>query len=291
MSQINQLYCNLLKTVLNEGYDTGQARSYHHAFFSYNFSQGFPIISQRRIYLKAAKAELLWMLTGSNNIELLGKYKHFWQPWADSHGNLNTSYGRYMVNYPGIPSLALKYGESGAGGTVDQVQYILDLLSKKPESRRAIISLWHPDNAVNSRQPACHISLQFTVQGSELNCMVNSRSQDLILGFPYDCLNYGMLMAAMAYKLRLIPGMLSFAIGDAHIYNSHLDQLSDLGITWPHTLAIYPKHNLASMWYWDTTRDALLSDLIGGFQLSDMPTNFHDTPKFDLEVNNEVEIL
>jgi len=291
MSFINSAYCKLLKKVLTNGYNTGTTKSYPHVMFRYDFSYGFPIISQRRIYLKAAKAEMLWMLTGSNNIKGLGKYKHFWEPWADVHGRLNTSYGRYMVNYPGIPSLGLKDGESGGGGTVDQISYVLDLLGKNPNSRRAIISLWHPDNAINSRQPSCHISLQFTVVLGRLNCLVNARSQDLILGFPYDCLNYGMLTAAIAYKLKLAPGLLSFSIGDAHIYNSHLSEYSQYGISWPHTLALYTKRNQDANYHFKADFNSSISDLIASFTLENSPTEFHQTPKFKLEVNNQVEIF
>lgn len=293
MQSINEVYADSLRAILNDGEAGSHTTQLFNHFVEYNWQSGFPIISLRKIFLKAAKAETLWMLSGSSDINELGSTKHFWEPWADQKGFVPTSYGRYLVGFPGLDSSWREYGEAGKGLPVNQVKYVLELLKAKPQSRRAVVSFWHPDNAVNSTQPTCHLSLTFnlSIQHGVLHLLVTSRSQDMIMGFPYDVLNYSLLQASIAKVLGVYPGKLSFAIGNAHIYHDHLEVKDRvLGIPAVSSMAYYKTRGPICDYKFDSNAESL-KDLVSSLELINPPTEFREfDSKFKLVVNNKVEL-
>jgi thymidylate synthase len=178
--------------------------------------------------------ELFWYLDGEHHIRNLREKTGIWDEWADEDGHLDTAYGRFWRNYP-VPVMGQKYDGESWDDTLydsewvrndinrnpgfDQIQYVIDNLKENPNSRRHVVSAWHPANAANSTLPPCHYSFVFNVQnGNELNLHLTQRSGDIALGIPFNIACYSLLQRMIAQEVGLEVGKFHHSIVDAHIY-------------------------------------------------------------------------
>jgi thymidylate synthase len=175
--------------------------------------------------------ELLWYLSGRHHIRNLREKTGIWDEWADEDGNLDTAYGRFWRKYP-VPKKKNQikgeswvtednYREDVSGETyfIDQIQYVIDNLKENPNSRRHVVTAWHPANATVSTLPPCHLMFIFNVQnGDELNLQLTQRSGDIALGIPFNIASYALLQRLIAQETGLKVGKFHHTITDAHIY-------------------------------------------------------------------------
>ncbi len=213
-------YLDLVKLVLNEGVRK-QSRtgvdtiSYFAAFYKVDLSEGFPLLTTKKIEWKSLLHEVLWYLSGENHIRNLRKHTKIWDAWADENGNLETAYGYYWRHFPSA--------EKDTNGNwqvreVDQIKYVIDELKRKPYSRRLVVSAWEPGNATKSKLPPCHYSFAFNVSNNKLNCHLTQRSGDIALGIPFNLAAYSILTQIIAQEVGLELGSFAHTIIDAHIY-------------------------------------------------------------------------
>ena len=191
-------YLDLVKLVINEGTRkpsrTGiDTISYFGAFYKVDLSKGFPLLTTKKIEWKSLLHEVLWYLSGENHIRNLRKHTKIWDAWADENGN-------WIVK------------------EVDQIQYVIDEIKRKPYSRRLVVTAWEPGNAINSKLPPCHYSFAFNVSDGKLNCHLTQRSGDIALGIPFNLAAYSLLTQIIARETELEPGFFAHTIIDAHIY-------------------------------------------------------------------------
>ncbi len=213
-------YLDLVKLVLSEGIRkksrTGvDTISYFAAFYKVDLSQGFPLLTTKKMEWKSILHEVLWYLSGENHIRNLRSHTKIWDAWADEDGNLETAYGYYWRHFPSA--------EKDKNGNwqvteVDQIKYVIDEIRKKPYSRRLVVSAWEPGNATKSKLPPCHYSFVFNVSDNKLNCHLTQRSGDIALGIPFNLAAYSILTQIIAQEVGLDFGFFAHTIIDAHIY-------------------------------------------------------------------------
>lgn len=229
-------YLDLVRTVINEGVRK-QSRtgidtiSYFGAFYRVDLSQGFPLLTTKKMEWKSLLNEVLWYLSGEHHIRSLRVHTKIWDAWADEEGKLQTAYGRFWRRFP-VPEFNaildgevyvdeknpfVKKEENGAL-TLDQIGWVINEIKTNPTSRRLVISAWHPANAVVSKLPPCHYSFAFNVSSGKLNCHLTQRSGDIALGIPFNLAAYSLLTQIIAQEVGLEPGMFAHTIIDAHIY-------------------------------------------------------------------------
>jgi thymidylate synthase len=207
------------------GVDTIAAFSRHYAV---DLDAGFPLLTTKDLSgarWNSLLHELVWYLSGDEHIRDLREETGIWDAWADEAGRLDTAYGRFWRRFP-VPDEGLP-GESWPDedhrwrndeGTFDQIAYALDQLRETPESRRIVISAWHPANAAVSTLPPCHYTFVLNVQGDELNVHLTQRSGDVALGIPFNVAAYSLLATAIAGRTGFEPGTFAHTIVDAHVY-------------------------------------------------------------------------
>lgn len=187
------------------------------ASLRHDFKDGFPLITTKRMWFKGVMAELIWMLSGNENIEYLEKHRvgHIWSPWADKDGNLGKIYGPSWRNWD----------DTG----LDQLQLVIEQIKNNPNSRRHLVLAWNPGAVWNgeARLPPCHFAFQFQVQGDKLNCNWMMRSSDAVIGLPWNIAFYAALMCAVAKVCNLTPGVLTYWGNDVHIYSNHLSGVEE----------------------------------------------------------------
>jgi thymidylate synthase len=213
-------YLDLVKLVLDEGVRK-QSRtgvdtiSYFAAFYKVDLSKGFPLLTTKKIEWNSLLHEVLWYLSGENHIRNLRKHTKIWDAWADEEGNLETAYGYYWRHFP-----SAEKDKSGEWKVreVDQIQYVIDEIKRKPYSRRLVVSAWEPGNATKSKLPPCHYSFAFNVSNGKLNCHLTQRSGDIALGIPFNLAAYSILTQIIAQETGLGLGYFAHTIIDAHIY-------------------------------------------------------------------------
>jgi len=226
-------YLNLLEHVLENGTlksdrtGTGTRSIFGHQL-RFDLQAGFPLLTTKKVFLKAIIHELLWFLKGESNIAYLKENKvRIWDEWATEEGELGPVYGVQWRSWP------LSNGEQ-----LDQIAEVIHQIKTKPNSRRLIVSAWNPDvlpdtayspkeNAAMGRQalPPCHTMFQFHVADGKLSCQLYQRSADLFLGVPFNIASYALLTMMVAQVCGLKPGDFVHTFGDAHIYNNHLEQV------------------------------------------------------------------
>ncbi len=213
-------YLDLVRLVMEEGTRkpsrTGvDTISYFGAFYKVDLSKGFPLLTTKKMEWKSLLHEVLWYLSGENHIRNLQKHTKIWNAWADENGNLETAYGYYWRHFP-----SAQKDENGNWNVteVDQIQYVIDELKKKPYSRRLVVTAWEPGNATKSKLPPCHYSFAFNVNDGKLNCHLTQRSGDIALGIPFNLAAYSMLTQIIAQEVELELGAFAHTIIDAHIY-------------------------------------------------------------------------
>lgn len=180
----------------------------------FNLSEGFPLITTKKLHIRSIVHELLWFLQGDSNI----KYLHdngvtIWDEWADENGDLGPVYGVQWRSWPG------RNGE-----TIDQITNLIDQIKTNPDSRRLIVSAWNPADIPNMALPPCHLLFQFYVAQGKLSCQLYQRSCDIFLGVPFNIASYSLLTHMVAQQCGLEVGDFVWTGGDCHIYNNHFEQ-------------------------------------------------------------------
>ena len=214
-------YLDLLSHVMEHGIEkrdrtgTGTLSTFGYQM-RFDLSEGFPLMTTKKLHLKSILYELLWFLSGSTNVRYLQeKGVRIWNEWADADGNLGPIYGYQWRSWP-----------AADGRTIDQVSAVVDSLKRNPDSRRHIISAWNVGEIEKMALPPCHILFQFYVAGDRLSCQLYQRSADIFLGVPFNIASYTLLTLMMAQVTGYKPGEFIHTLGDAHIYLNHIDQVS-----------------------------------------------------------------
>ncbi|MDX5976717.1 thymidylate synthase [Halomonas alkaliphila] len=216
---LEQPYLDLMRTVMEQGVDrddrTGVGtRSVFGHQMRFDLSRGFPLLTTKKLHLRSIIHELLWFLKGDTNIGYLKEHGvRIWDEWADENGNLGPVYGYQWRSWP-----------SPNGGSVDQIANVLEQIRKTPQSRRLIVSAWNPGQVDEMKLPPCHCLFQFYVANGRLSCQLYQRSADIFLGVPFNIASYALLLSMVAQVTGLEPGEFVHTLGDAHLYNNHLEQ-------------------------------------------------------------------
>jgi len=212
-------YLNLLQEILDRGtvkHDrtgTGTKSLFGHQM-RFNLSDGFPLLTTKKLHLKSIIYELLWFLQGDTNVKYLQEHGvRIWNEWADENGELGPVYGHQWRSWPDY-----------RGGTIDQIAQALDLIQHNPDSRRIIVSAWNVAEVPQMALPPCHCLFQFYVADGRLSLQLYQRSADTFLGVPFNIASYALLLQMMAQVCGLEAGDFVHTFGDVHLYLNHLDQ-------------------------------------------------------------------
>lgn len=180
----------------------------------FDLSEGFPVITTKKLHLKSIIHELLWFLKGDTNVRYLHENKvNIWNEWADENGNLGPVYGHQWRSWA-----------AADGSTIDQIIGVVNAIKTNPDSRRLIVSAWNVGDIPKMALPPCHAFFQFYVANGKLSCQLYQRSADIFLGVPFNIASYALLTMMMAQVCDLKPGDFVHTFGDAHLYLNHLDQ-------------------------------------------------------------------
>ena len=223
-------YHDLVKYVLENGNEKGDrtgtgTKSVFGYQMRFDLSEGFPMVTTKKLHLKSIIYELLWFLKGDTNINYLTENGvRIWNEWADENGDLGPVYGHQWRNW--------------ASEEIDQIKEVIQTLKNNPNSRRMLVSAWNPsvlpdtsksfsENVSNGKAalPPCHAFFQFYVADGKLSCQLYQRSADIFLGVPFNIASYALFTMMMAQVCGYQPGEFIHTFGDAHIYNNHLEQL------------------------------------------------------------------
>lgn len=215
-------YLELLERVVETGADrgdrtgTGTTSVFGHQM-RFNMQNGFPVLTTKKLHLKSIIYELLWFLKGDTNIKYLQENGvRIWNEWADDEGNLGPVYGYQWRNWT-----------AEGGRHIDQIKQVVDSIKNNPYSRRHIVSAWNVGDVENMALPPCHILFQFYVANGKLSLQLYQRSADIFLGVPFNIASYSLLLLMMAQVTGLEPYEFIHTIGDAHIYNNHIEQVKE----------------------------------------------------------------
>lgn len=214
-----QPYLNLLQRILDEGIEktdrtgTGTKSIFGHQM-RFNLEDGFPLLTTKKLHLKSIIYELLWFLKGDTNIKYLKEHGvRIWDEWADEDGNLGPVYGHQWRSWPDYN-----------GGTIDQIQNVINLIKHHPDSRRMMVTAWNPAEIEQMALPPCHCLFQFYVANGRLSLQLYQRSADTFLGVPFNIASYALLLQMMAQVTGLKVGEFIHTTGDTHLYLNHLEQ-------------------------------------------------------------------
>ena len=212
-------YLQLLQHILDNGTDKGDrtgtgTRSVFGYQMRFDLADGFPLLTTKKLHLKSIIHELLWFLKGDTNVAYLqNNGVRIWNEWADADGDLGHIYGYQWRSWPDYN-----------GGHVDQISQVIDQLRNDPDSRRIIVSAWNVADIPNMNLPPCHALFQFYVADGRLSLQLYQRSADCFLGVPFNIASYALLLLMVAQVTGLKPGEFVHTLGDAHLYNNHLEQ-------------------------------------------------------------------
>ena len=232
--QINQLkmkqYLDLVSHVLENGNEKGDrtgtgTKSVFGHQMRFDLSEGFPMVTTKKLHLKSIIYELLWFLKGDTNIDYLTENGvKIWNAWADENGDLGPVYGHQWRNWN--------------SDEIDQITEVIETLKTNPNSRRMLVSAWNPsvlpdtsksfsENVANNKAalPPCHAFFQFYVSNGKLSCQLYQRSADIFLGVPFNIASYALFTMMMAQVCGYEAGEFIHTFGDAHIYSNHIEQL------------------------------------------------------------------
>ena len=222
MTTIPTPYEDLLRDILAHGTPksdrTGTGtRSVFGRQMRFDLSESFPLITTKRVHFKSVALELLWFLRGESNVRWLQERGvTIWDEWADDDGELGPVYGVQWRSWP-----------TPDGGQIDQIAKLIDGLKNNPDSRRHIVTAWNPAEVENMALPPCHAMFQFYVADGKLSCQLYQRSADTFLGVPFNIASYALLTLMVAQQVGLEPGEFVWTGGDVHIYDNHLDQVTE----------------------------------------------------------------
>lgn len=219
-------YHEALKTVLEKGAPstdrTGTGTiSYFGMQQRYPLSEGFPLVTTKKLHVRSIIHELLWFLSGDTNIRYLKENGvSIWDEWADENGDLGPVYGHQWRHFP-------KIEEGGLIGEVDQIADLIEMIRKSPDSRRLIVTAWNPGDVPQMALPPCHSLWQVRINGGKMHLQLYQRSADMFLGVPFNIASYALLLIMLAHVTGYEPGDFIHSIGDAHIYSNHLEQVAE----------------------------------------------------------------
>ena len=211
-------YLQLLSVILDHGVDKEDrtkvgTRSVFGRQIELNLCDGFPLITTKYLSKKVVIHDLLWMLSGSTNIEYLNKNGvHIWDPWADENGEVGPVYGRQWRAWP-----------DGRGGFIDQIDWVVREIKSNPNSRRLIVSAWNVAELEEMSVPPCPTLFQFNVTNGYLSCHLYQRSADAFIGLPFNIAGFSLLTAMIAQVTNLKPERFIHSFGDLHLYAPHID--------------------------------------------------------------------
>lgn len=214
-----QQYLDLLSRILNEGVHKGDRTgtgtlSVFGNQMRFNLRDGFPLLTTKKLHLKSIIYELLWFLRGDTNIHYLQEHGvRIWNEWADEHGDLGPVYGHQWRSWPDYK-----------GGTIDQINNVLEQIKHNPNSRRMLVTAWNPAEVEEMALPPCHCLFQFYVADGRLSLQLYQRSADTFLGVPFNIASYALLLQMMAQVTGLEAGEFIHTTGDTHLYSNHLEQ-------------------------------------------------------------------
>jgi len=229
-----QAYLDLLQDILNNGVDKGDrtgtgTRSVFARQFRHNLNDGFPLLTTKKLHFKGIANELIWFLNGDTNIQWLNDNDvKIWDEWATENGDLGPLYGKQWVNWP-----------TKDGGSINQIDYVVDCLKNNPDSRRILFHGWNveylPDESLSPQDnvkagrmalPPCHLLYQFYVANNALSAQLYIRSSDSFLGLPYNTASLALLTHMLAQQCDLGLGEIIINTGDSHIYSNHREQVA-----------------------------------------------------------------
>lgn len=212
-------YIDLMKHVLENGTQkhdrtgTGTISVFGYQL-RFDLQEGFPLVSTKKVHLRSIIHELIWFLKGDTNISYLKENKvSIWDEWADENGELGPVYGYQWRSWP-----------TPDGGHIDQITDVINQIKNNPDSRRLIVSAWNVAEISKMALPPCHSFFQFYVADGKLSCQLYQRSADLFLGVPFNIASYALLTMMVAQVCGLQAGDFIHTLGDAHLYNNHLEQ-------------------------------------------------------------------
>ncbi len=212
-------YLDLMQHVLDKGVKkedrTGTGTSSVFGYqMRFDLSEGFPLVTTKKLHLRSIIYELLWFLRGDTNIKYLKENKvSIWDDWADENGDLGPVYGHQWRSWP-----------TPDGRVIDQISNVVNQIKTTPDSRRLIVSAWNVAEIQNMALPPCHTFFQFYAADGKLSCQLYQRSADIFLGVPFNIASYALLTLMMAQVCELKPGDFVHTFGDAHLYSNHIDQ-------------------------------------------------------------------
>lgn len=221
-------YLDALSYIMENGEDRGDrtgtgTRSIFGYQMRFDLRDGFPLLTTKKLYLRAIIHELLWFLKGDTNIKYLQDNKvTIWDEWADKDGNLGPVYGHQWRNFGG--DMNEDFGNKG----IDQISNVIEMIKKSPRGRRHIVSGWNPTDVDKVKLPPCHTLFQFYVHmDGRLSCHLYARSIDTFLGLPFNIASYALITQMFAQVCDLTVGDLVISFGDLHIYSNHFEQVKE----------------------------------------------------------------
>ena len=215
-------YLDLMQKILDQGATkgdrtgTGTLSLFGHQM-RFDLSEGFPMVTTKKLHLRSIIHELIWFLNGDTNIRYLkDNGVSIWDDWADENGDLGPVYGYQWRSWP-----------KAGGGHVDQISQVVDQIKNNPNSRRHIVSAWNVGEVENMALPPCHLLFQFYVADGKLSCQLYQRSCDVFLGVPFNIARYALLTHMIAQQCDLEVGDFVWTGGDVHLYSNHLEQTNE----------------------------------------------------------------
>ena len=215
-------YLDLLQEIMDKGVvksdrtGVGTKSIFGHQM-RFDLSEGFPLLTTKKVHLRSIIHELLWFISGDTNIGYLHDNKvTIWDEWADANGDLGPVYGKQWRSW-----------QTPDGRSIDQLSEVIETIKKNPDSRRMIVCAWNPSDVDKMALPPCHCFFQFYVADGRLSCQLYQRSADTFLGVPFNIASYAMLTMMIAQVCGLQPGEFVHTTGDTHIYLNHFDQVRE----------------------------------------------------------------
>ena len=215
-------YLDLLQEIMDKGVvktdrtGVGTKSIFGHQM-RFDLSEGFPLLTTKKVHLKSIIYELLWFISGDTNVKYLQDHKvTIWDEWADENGDLGPVYGHQWRSFP-----------KPGGGSVDQLAQVIDQIRHNPDSRRMLVCAWNPGEIERMALPPCHCLFQFYVADGKLSCQLYQRSADTFLGVPFNIASYALLTMMIAQTSGLQPGEFIHTTGDTHIYLNHFEQVRE----------------------------------------------------------------
>ena len=226
-------YLDLMELALSKGVEkrdrtgTGTRSIFGHQM-RFDLSQGFPLVTTKKLHVKSIIYELLWFLRGETNVHWLQEHGvSIWDEWADANGELGPVYGAQWRSWPGERD-----------GNIDQIGHLIRDIKANPDSRRLIVTAWNPADIPKMALAPCHCLFQFYVGQGKLSCQLYQRSADIFLGVPFNIASYALLTLMVAQVTGLTPGDFVHSFGDAHLYLNHLDQANEQLARKPYPLPV-----------------------------------------------------